>query len=422
MIVQKNRAKSNGEFVCASPVLPKVCCRVPAVSYNCSMTSLKQYFHLDPTVHFLNHGSYGATPKPVFEAYQRWQLRLETQPVLFLGREFYRLIRESREALGEYLHASGDDLVYIPNATHGVNIVARSLDLQPGDEILTSDHEYGACDYTWEFVCGRTGAMYIHQPIPLPVRTEEEIVEQFWLGVTPRTRVIYLSHITSSTALRLPVEELCRRARQAGILTIIDAAHSPGQIPFDLQQLGADLVFGNCHKWMMAPKGAAFLYARREIQDLIHPLVVSWGYHPTPDIASGSRFVDILQWTGTRDPTAALVVPDAIHFLQEHDWDAVRRTCHNLLREALERVCDLTGLPPLYPLDSDFYSQMAIAQLPKCDLALLKSRLYEESRVEVPLIEWQDRQFVRISIQGYNSREDVDALLTGLATLLPQLS
>jgi isopenicillin-N epimerase len=254
------------------------------------------------------------------------------------------------------------------------------------------------------------------------VRTKEELVEQLWQGVTPRTRVIYLSQITSPTALRLPVEEICRRARQAGILTVIDAAHSPGQIPLDLQALGADLVFGNCHKWMMAPKGAAFLYARREVQDLLQPLIVSWGTHPTPDIASGSRFVDILQWTGTKDPTAALTVPDAIRFMQEHDWDAVRRECHILLREALERVCELTGLPPLYPLDSDFYSQMAIAQLPKCDLALLKSRLYEEFRVEVPLIEWQDRHFVRISIQGYNTREDVDALLDGLATLLPVLS
>jgi isopenicillin-N epimerase len=386
------------------------------------MPLLKEYFHLDPTIHFLNHGSYGATPKPVFEAYQKWQLRLETQPVLFLGREFYRFIKESREVLGEYLHVSADDLVYIPNATHGVNIVARSLDLRPGDEILTSDHEYGACDYTWEFVCNKTGATYIHQSIPLPVYTEDEIVEQLWQGVTPRTRVIYLSHITSATALRLPIEEVCRRARQAGILTIVDAAHTPGQIPLDLDQLGADLVFGNCHKWMMAPKGAAFLYARREVQDRIQPLVVSWGYNPTPDIATGSRFIDLLEWTGTKDPTAALTVPDAIRFMQEHDWEEVRHQCHDLLRQALERVCELTGMTPLYPLDSDFYSQMGIAPLPNCDLELLKSRLYDEFRVEVPLIQWQDRQFVRISIQGYNSREDVDVLLNGLQSLLPQLS
>src|SRR5215208_1827389 len=198
------------------------------------MPSLKEYFLLDASVVFLNHGSFGATPKPVFEAYQDWQLRLERQPVLFLGRELNELLFQSRSALGEYLHADPSDLVYIPNATHGANIIAHSLQLKPGDEILTTDHEYGACDYTWEFVCARAGARYVRQSISLPVQTEGEILERFWKGVTPRTRAIYLSYITSSTALRFPVESLCRRAREAGILSIIDAAHAPGQISVDL--------------------------------------------------------------------------------------------------------------------------------------------------------------------------------------------
>jgi isopenicillin-N epimerase len=385
------------------------------------MLSLRENFLLDPSIVFLNHGSYGATPQPVFEAYQDWQLRLERQPVLFLGREIYGLLKGARDALGNYLNVSGDDLVFIPNATHAVNIVARSLDLQAGDEILTTDHEYGACDYTWEFMCGKTGAHYIHQSIPLPVQAEEEMVEQFWQGVTSQTKVIYLSHITSSTALRLPVEAICRRAREAGILSIVDAAHSPGQIPVDLQQLGADIVFGNCHKWMLAPKGAAFLHVQRDVQPLIHPLVVSWGYKPTPDIATGSPFIDILQWTGTRDLSAALTVPNAIQFMEEHDWEAVRCQSHGLLRQAIERICDLTGLPPLYPLDSDFYSQMGIAPLPRSNLVTLKSRLYDEYKIEVPLVEWQDKQFVRISIQGYNMQEDVDALVDALKILLPQV-
>jgi len=385
------------------------------------MPSLKEHFLLDPDIVFLNHGSYGAAPKPVFEAYQNWQRRLERQPVLFLGRELPELMRESRAALGEYLNADPDDLVYIPNATHGINIVARSLDLRAGDEVLTTDHEYGACDYTWEFNCSRAGATYIHQPIPLPVHTEAEIVEQFWQGVTPRTKLIYLSHITSPTALRLPVEEICHRAREQGILTVIDAAHAPGQIPFDLHALGADIVFGNCHKWMLAPKGSAFLYVRGDVQDLINPLVISWGTHPTPDIATGSRFIDILQWTGTKDPTAALTVPTAIQFMQDHNWEEVRARCHGLLRQAIERICDLTGLPPLYALDSDFYSQMGIAPLPSSNLVELKSRLYEEHKIEVPLVEWQDRHFVRISIQGYNTQADVDTLLNALKILLPQV-
>ncbi len=386
------------------------------------MPNLKQFFLLDPDIHFLNHGSFGATPRPVFEAYQDWQLRLERQPVLFLGREYDRLLKESRRALGDYLHADADDLAYIPNATHGVNIIARSLRLQPDDEILTTDHEYGACDYTWDFLCGKVGAKYIHQAIPLPVRNEDEIVEQFWKGITPRTKAVYLSHITSPTALRLPVEKICQRARQAGILRIIDAAHSPGQLPVDLEALGADVVFGNCHKWMLAPKGAAFIYVRRELQQLIEPLIVSWGYNVTPETTTGSRFIDLLQWTGTKDPAAALAVPAAIQFMREHRWEEVRLECHNLLRSAIESVCDLTDLPPLYPLDSDFYSQMGIAPLPACNAALLKSRLYDEFRIEIPLTQWQGRQFVRISIQGYNSRADVDALVDALNALLPQVA
>jgi len=386
------------------------------------MPSLKEYFLLDPSVVFLNHGSFGATPKPVFEAYQDWQLRLERQPVLFLGRELNELFLQSRSVLGEYLNADPADLVYIPNATHGVNIIAHSLQLNPGDEILTTDHEYGACDYTWEFICEKTGAKYLHQSIPLPVRSEEEIVEQVWKGVTPQTKAIYLSHITSPTALRLPVEEICSRARQAGILTIVDAAHSPGQIPVDLQKLNADMVLGNAHKWLLNVKGSAFLYVRRELQPLIEPLIVSWGYHPTPEIATGSRFIDLLQWTGTKDPTAALTIPNAIQFMKDHDWDSVRCECHRLLRQTIERICDLTQLPPLYPLDSDFYGQMGIAQLPSSNLPLLKYRLYNEYKVEVPLTEWGNRQFIRVSIQGYNTQEDVDMLVHALEVLLPQVT
>ncbi len=386
------------------------------------MRSLKEYFLLDPEVVFLNHGSFGASPKPVFEAYQSWQSRLERQPVLFLGRELDGLLRESRSVLGKHLNANADDLVYIPNATHGVNIIARSLQLKPGDEVLTTDHEYGACDYTWDFNCGKAEAKYIHQAIPLPVHAEQDILEQFWLGVTPRTKVVYLSHITSPTALRLPIEQICQRAGEAGILTIVDAAHSPGQIPVDLQTLGVDIVFGNCHKWMLNVKGSAFLYVRRELQGVIEPLIVSWGYSPTPETTTGSRFVDLLQWTGTKDPTAALTVPTAIQFMQEHDWDEVRRECHVLLRQAIERICSLSAMEPPYPLDSNLYAQMGIAPLPLSNLALLKSRLYDEYRIEVPLVQWQDRQFVRISVQGYNTQEDLDALVGALEVLLPKVA
>jgi isopenicillin-N epimerase len=384
--------------------------------------SLKEHFLLDPTVIFLNHGSFGATPKPVFDAYQDWQLRLERQPVLFLGREYNELLLQSRLALGNYLNVDSDDLVYIPNATHGVNIIARALNLGAGDEILTTNHEYGACDYTWDYLCGKADARYIHRSIPVPVCSEDDMVEQFWQGVTAHTKAVYLSHITSPTALRLPVEKICALAKQAGIVSIVDAAHSPGQIPVDIKFLDADVVFGNCHKWMLSPKGAAFLYIRRELQHLVEPLIVSWGYQSTTETTTGSRFVDLFQWTGTKDPAAALAVPAAIQFMQEQNWDGVRSECHALLHETLERICDLTGLAPLYPLESDFYSQMGVAPLPHSNLAALKNRLYDEYRIEVPLIEWNEMHLIRVSVQAYNDQADVDALLDALNSLLPQVA
>lgn len=242
---------------------------------------LKSHFLLDPGVIFLNHGSFGAAPRPVFEAYQRWQLRLERQPVKFLARELLAELHSSRRVLGQFLGAGEDNLVFIPNATYGVNLVARSLGLKPGEEILTTDHEYGACDNIWKFIAKKTGARIVRRQIPLPVSSSSEIVEQLWKGVTPRTRLIFLSHITSPTALRMPVRAICARARKAGILTLIDGAHAPGQIPLNLSRLGADFYTGNCHKWLLAPKGSAFLHVQPERQQLIEPLIVSWGWGRT---------------------------------------------------------------------------------------------------------------------------------------------
>jgi len=385
------------------------------------MKDMKSLFQLNPEIIFLNHGSFGATPKSVFDAYKSWQAQLENQPVLFLGRELPELLFAAREKLGLFLNADADNLVYIPNSTYGVNIVARSLKLEPGDQILTSNHEYGACDNCWEFICAKTGANYIHQSISLPIQSDEFIIDEFWKGVTPQTKVIYLSMITSPTALRFPVEKICGRARMYGILSIIDAAHAPGQIPVDLHLLGADIVFGNCHKWMLGPKGAAFLFVRPDIQKIIEPLVVSWGYHTTPETTTGSRFIDILQWTGTIDHSAYLSVPSAIQFMQDNDWNHVRVESNRLLRIAIEKICKEFNLKPLYPLESHFFAQMGIAPLPEVNLDLLKYRLYAEYKVEVPLIQWQNKQFVRISVQGYNTSSDIDVLINGLAELIPQI-
>ncbi len=379
--------------------------------------TLREEFLLDPEVVFLNHGAFGACPKPVFAEYQRWQLELERQPVEFLGRRFAALMRAARERLAAYLHTAGDNLVYVSNATVGINIVARSLRLGAGDEILTTDHEYGAIDRAWRFVCQKSGAAYRSQPIPLPFPTEEEFVELFWAGVTPRTRVILLSHITSPTALIFPVREICRRAREAGILTVIDGAHAVGQLPLDLDDLGADFYTSNGHKWLCAPKGAAFLYARPERQALVEPLVVSWGWQS--DAPGPSRFVDEQEWQGTRDPAAYLALPAALDFYATHGWDEVRAACHALAVETRARLAALTGLPAIGP--DGAFAQMFSAFLPLCDAETLQRRLYDEHRIEVPLITWNDRPLLRVSIQGYNTRGDADRLVCALERLLPEV-
>ncbi len=231
---------------------------------------------LDPSVAFLNHGSFGATPKPVFREYQRWQRELERQPVEFLGRRHNDLMRSAREALAGYLGAKAGNLVFAQNATIALNIVARSLELGSGDEVLSTDHEYGALDRTWRFLSRERGFTYINQPVSLD--SHEAFVESFWRGVTPKTRVVFFSHITSPTATLFPVEKIIQRAREKNIITVVDGAHVPGQIPLRLDSLGADFYGGNLHKWLCAPKGAGFLYARPEVQPLLKPLVVSWGY------------------------------------------------------------------------------------------------------------------------------------------------
>jgi isopenicillin-N epimerase len=382
------------------------------------MTSInfKSLFLLDPNIVFLNHGSFGACPEEVFHVYQEWQGRLENQPVRFMGREYAQHDRFARESLGHFLNTDPDDIAFIPNATHGVNLVARSLPFQPGDEILTIDHEYGACDYTWEFMCEKSGAKYIRSHLPIPVVDENELVETIWQGVTPRTRLIYLSHITSPSALRIPVETLCARAQEAGILTMIDGAHAPGQIPLDLTSLNADFYTGNCHKWMLSPKGAAFLYSRHTLQHLIEPLVVSWGFHT--GVSSGSRYIDYLQWSGTRDPAAYFSVPAAINFMNKHGWDVVQKNCHSLLKETLEQISQVTGLPPIYPLDSNLYHQMGVVPLPSNDPTLFKSRLYDEFAIEVPLTKIGDQNLIRVSIQAYNTPQDCQRLIDALKCLI----
>jgi len=372
-------------------------------------TRLREEFLLDPSVTFLNHGSFGATPRAVFERYQEWQLELERQPVLFLARRLDELLAEARAALGAYVGADPEDLVFVQNAGAAVNVAAWPLGLQPGDEVLSTDLEYGALDLTWEHVCGDFGARYVRTPIRLPVTSAEEIVETVWAGVGPRTRALFLSHHTSSTAMTLPVGELCRRAREAGIRTIVDGAHAPAHLPLNLGELDADYYAGNCHKWLCAPKGAGFLYVRRELQRDVHPLQISWGYE-----GDDPTFVSRHEKQGTRDPSAYLTVPAAIAWQQEHDWDSVRERCHELARRARNEL----GLEPLTPDSKEFFRQMVTLRVPDDAPKDLQQRLYDEHRIEVPVFERGEERLIRASFQGYNDAADLERLKSALDQLL----
>ncbi len=376
---------------------------------------MRNQFLLDPDITFLNHGSFGACPREVLDAQRNWQLEMERNPVEFLGRRSAELLFRAREALSRYLGAQPDELVFMPNATTGVNVVARSLHLQPGDEILTTNLEYGACDATWQHVCTQTGAHYRRVDIPLPF-TRESISKLLMAAVTRKTKLIYFSHITSTTALVLPAAEICEAARERGIATFIDGAHAPGQILLNLDAVGADFYVGNCHKWMCAPKGSAFLHSRTEHHSKLDATVMSWGYaegtggHSGFDAYLGKTlFERRMQWQGTRDLSAWLAVPAAIDFQAKHDWPQVQAHCHALARGALEVLTKRFATGPIAN-DDDWAQMVAIPVAPQ-DPDLLRKRLFEESKIEVPITTHADQVFVRVSVQGYNSVEDIERLL-----------
>ena len=346
-------------------------------------------FLLDPGITFLNHGSFGACPAEVFEEYRRFQLELERQPVGFLGRRFDGLLGEARAALAAYVGARPDDLVFVPNATAGLNAVIRSLSLEPEDEVLTTAHEYGGLVKTWEFL----GATL--------VRVEPE---ELAAAIGPRTRAVFLSHISSPTALVLPVEEVCAAARTAGVLAIVDGAHAPGHVPLDLESLGADVYAGNCHKWLCAPKGSAFLWARPEHHAWIDPLVVSWGWSPEAPFAAKHG------WQGTRDPAAFLTVPKAIEAHGRLDWEGARALA--------VRAREWLAAAGYAPVPGVAAPCMFAVELPECDADAVQRRLWDEHRIEVVVSGWEGGALLRVSIAPYNTEAEVERLLEALRLVL----
>ncbi|MBE9040849.1 aminotransferase class V-fold PLP-dependent enzyme [Oscillatoriales cyanobacterium LEGE 11467] len=385
-----------------------------------------KFWSLDRTITYLNHGAFGACPIPVLEVQQRWRQQLESEPTRFFGREYEDLINKAREKLAAFIGADAEDVVFVPNATTGVNTVLRSLVFQPGDELLTTNHEYNACRNALDFVAQRDGAKVVIAEIPFPLESTAEAIEAVIELVSARTKLVLLDHITSSTALVMPIEAIIRQLTQRGIDTLIDGAHALGAIPLNLRQLGATYYSGNCHKWLCAPKGAGFLYVRRDKQAGIRPLTISHGANsPRTDI---SRFHLEFDWTGTQDPTAYLCVGEAIEFMESllpGGWPQLMAQNHQMAIAARDILCDRLGIQP--PIPEDAIGTMASIPIPDDAFLFppatgridpLQDRLFEDFQIEVPIFPWYaPRRVLRVSAQLYNTLEDYKKLDRALEKL-----
>lgn len=383
---------------------------------------MKEHFLLDPNITFLNFGSFGACPKPVFENLQHWQRLLEANPVQYIAVNSAQNHAVSRKALADYVKCDADDLVYVLNPSFAMNIVARNLPLHAGDEVLSTNIEYGACDRIFRYYTKLKGAHYRQQTITLPLTTKEKFIDDFFAGWTERTKVIFIGQITSSTALILPVKEIVAEAKRRGAITIVDGAHVPGHIDLDLRALDADVFTGACHKWMLTPKGVSFLYVRKELQTMMDPLVVSWGYES--DKPSGSQFLDYHQMIGTRDFSASLTVPAAIDFMKLHKWPEISKQCKALVREWAPKFCALMNTEALCPITEEFVPQMFSIPVRSENPEALQQLLFQQYQIEIPVARLQQRLFVRYSVNAFNDANDLQKLYDALQDILntqPQL-
>ncbi len=384
-----------------------------------------QRWLLDPEIIFLNHGSFGACPRNVLAFQNECRARLERQPLQFLVREMEREMDNARETLAQFIGTDTDDLVFVPNATSGVNSILRSLEFQRGDELLVTNHEYNACRNALDFVAVRSGARVVVAPIPFPFRSVSEIITAILDGVTPRTKLALLDHVTSQTGIVLPLAQIIEALRARGVETLVDGAHAPGMVPLNLRELGAAYYTGNCHKWLCAPKGAAFLYVRRDKQKWIRPLTISHGANsPRKD---RSRFLLEFGWQGTFDPSPFLSVPEAIRFIGSQmpgGWPEVM--AHNRALALAARYILCGALKIAEPCPEEFIGSLAAVPLPDAadeqiprlpfNESSLQHLLRTKHKIEVPIIFWPTppQCVLRVSAQLYNSlpqyRQLVDTL------------
>ncbi|MBW4537680.1 MAG: aminotransferase class V-fold PLP-dependent enzyme [Myxacorys chilensis ATA2-1-KO14] len=376
-------------------------------------------WNLDPDVTFLNHGSFGACPTPVLEFQQALRQRLERQPLKFFSRDFEALLDQARQTLADFVGADSEDLVFVPNATTGVNAVLRSLHFTPDDELLTTSQEYNACRNALNFVAERTGAKIVVADVPYPIASPDQVIEPVLQAVSSKTRLALLDHITSQTGLVLPIAHLSQELAKRGVETLVDGAHAPGMVPVNLKEIGATYYSATCHKWICSPKGAAFLYVQRDRQSAIRPLTISHGANsPRRD---RSRFQLEFDWMGTDDPTAYLSVAKAIEWmgsLLPGGWAELRASNRAKAIAARALLCDLLNVEP--PCPESMLGALATIPLPDGSYAGLQDALWESFNIEVPIVPYpsEPKRLVRISAQLYNTPNQYQYLGRSLLKLL----
>lgn len=372
------------------------------------MNSIKNEFLLDPSVTYLNHGSFGACSRPIFENYQNWQRALESEPVQFISKISPEALLTSKQSLAKYIGCHHDDFFFTQNPTMAINQVVKSLNFQPGDEVLTTNLEYGAIDKTFDFYSKKYGFTYRKHNISLPLISKEKFIEEFWKGYNKNTKAISLGHCTSATALVFPVKEICERAKELGLITIIDGAHIPGHIPLNLEEIKADFYTGTLHKWLLGPKGSTFLYVHKNFQNLLEPLIISWGYesaNPTK-----SKFLEENEMQGTRDISAFLTVPAIMKFFEENDMKKRTASCRKVILEQYPEFCELLNAKPLCPVSEEFLGQMCSIPIRTDNAFQLKEKLYNDYQIEIPVMQRGNENYLRISYQVYNSTDDLEYL------------
>ena len=374
---------------------------------------MKKHILLDPNITFLNHGSFGACPKVVFNNYQYWQRELEIQPVKFFTKVLYEKLEYSRKKLSNFIGCDHDELIFFQNPTTAVSNIIANLDLQSGDEVLMSSHEYGALVRSWSEWGIKKNIKIVQQEVELPLTTENKFIENIWRGITPKTKVIFLSHITSATGLIFPVEKIISLAKEKGIMTIIDGAHVPAHIPLNIHKINCDFYTGALHKWLCGPKGASFLYVKKKHQHWVKPLIYSWGKEG--DDPGPSEFLQDFQWQGTRDIPAFLSIPSAIEFYYSY-LEKNLKLCRENIKYAFKNLGLTLNTEPISN-GGDWIGQMVSHPLPESAPLDLKEILYHHYKVEIPIFKWGDRMFIRVSMQIYNEKKEVDLLLSALSSI-----